>query len=247
MKSGIFEGYTTHKRLLPISHFFSYRLMMLYLDLDELDNIFKNYWLWSFNKKNISCFLNKDHGFDQSVNMKLEILKLVLGEPINLYEWQVRILTHLRYFGYCFNPICVYYIFDQSEQLRHVVAEVKNTPWGEMHRYIFKDFEIKTQAITEKLMHVSPFLPINFNYHFRFRHSFESIYLHIKNIMNEQEHFNASLSLKRKPITPFNMARILIRYPLMTYQVIAKIYYQAAKLWFKGARFYTHPKKLKQN
>ena len=49
----------------------------------------------------------------------------------------IRLLTHLRYFGHCFNPVSFYYCFDAAgERVRAVVAHVTNTPWGDQHSYV---------------------------------------------------------------------------------------------------------------
>ncbi|MCA9056491.1 MAG: DUF1365 domain-containing protein, partial [Planctomycetaceae bacterium] len=159
----------------------------------------------------------------------------------------VCLLTNLRYFGYILNPISLYYCFDADGlRVQTVVAEVTNTPWGERHCYVISGPEQKSirvwRTTTNKDLHVSPFLPMDMTYHWRLSTPGGRLSVHIENHRQGVKVFDATLLLTRRPITTGTLAAALARHPWMTGKAVAGIYWQALKLWWKGAPFITHPK-----
>ena len=161
----------------------------------------------------------------------------------------IRLLTHLRYFGYAFNPVSFYFCYDQADtQVKTIVAEVTNTPWDERHCYVLD--ESQNQAHThkkrytfDKTFHVSPFMDMDMQYQWHFVEPGKQLSIHMENMRREQKVFDATMTLERKPITGSRLAQVLIRYPFMTGKVIAAIYFQALRLWLKRCPFYPHPAK----
>lgn len=164
-------------------------------------------------------------------------------------EGPVRLLTHLRYLGYCFNPVSFYYCYHQDgEALSAIVAEVNNTPWGERHCYVLDTLDQPggTQPwrhSPEKMMHVSPFMPMDIDYEWRFSAPGELLSVHIENHRQGEKLFDATLRLRRCEITGASLARVLIQYPLMTFRVIFSIHWQALRLWLKRVPVFDHPGK----
>ncbi len=157
-------------------------------------------------------------------------------------------LAHLRYFGYCFNPVSFYYCFDENDQfVETIVAEINNTPWMERHQYVL-DGSLNEDSSQEwkryrlnKEFHISPFMDMQINYDWRFRQPGETINIHLNNFNGSEKLFDATLRLSRQEITQHNLSRTLILYPLMTAKVTAMIYWQAMRLKLKGVPFYDHP------
>lgn len=250
MHSAIYQGAVKHRRFTPKEHAFNYTLFMLYLDLSEIDTLFDGRWLWSSKNRALARFCRQDHLGDPLIPLNQAVRDLVENQCGKRPIGPIRLLTHLRYFGYCFNPVSFYYCFDlMGEHVEYIVAEVNNTPWGEQHCYVLHEPEISKNKIhlnysSNKAMHVSPFMPMDLTYHWRFNEPSKrlNVYMSLQNNLTENvKLFDATLSLKRLSITPLRMALILIRFPLMTLKVIVAIHWQALKLWIKGIPFYKHP------
>ena len=249
-KSCIYEGKVRHRRFSPVSNTFHYRLFMMYLDLQELPSLFKGRWFWSADKVNLAYFRRRDHLGDPRVPLDQAVRDLVALRLGRRPEGPIRLLTHLRYFGYCFNPVSFYFCYDRRDtRVEYVVAEIHNTPWGEEHCYVFGEDQNEhpnkgwKRYQFAKAFHVSPFMGMEIWYDWRFREPGQWISAHMNNMANDRKRFDATLMLRRCEITGRALARILLAYPFMSYKVPFMIYWQALRLRAKGARFYVHPAK----
>jgi DUF1365 family protein len=207
--------------------------------------------LWSTDHFNLAYLRRKDHLDDPAVSLDEAVRGLVAERTGVRPSGPIRLLTHLRYFGHCFNPVSFFYCYDPAgEKVETIVAEVTNTPWHERYCYVL------TEAMNEhhrpwkryrfpKAFHVSPFIGMNVDYDWRFLEPGERIQVQMEDYIEGSKLFDANLGLRRKPITGVGLARVLARYPLMTVQVVARIHWQALRLWCKGAPFHTHPRKRK--
>jgi len=167
MYSCLYEGWVRHRRYAPRAHAFRYRLFMLYLDLDELDTVFRGRWLWSTRRPALAWFRRADYLGDARVPLKQAVLDRVEQATGRRPRGPVRLLTHLRYCGHCMNPVSFYYCFDETgERVDTVVAEITNTPWGERHVYVLPvDPDQRVLHFRfDKRLHVSPFMAMDLNY-----------------------------------------------------------------------------------
>jgi uncharacterized protein len=249
MHSRLYVGQVKHQRYTPAPHAFRYGLFMLYLDLEELPTLFKNRWLWSVRRPALARFRREDHLGDKAVDLASAVRGFVQQEAGIGLTGPIRLLTNLRYFGYGFNPVSFYYCFDETgKQVKVIVAEVNNTPWGEQYCYILLDAHNKgsdsvKRFLLDKRFHVSPFMDMNIDYDWRFKTPAEKLVVHMKNYQQGKKLFDATLSLQQQPINSISLAGALIRYPLMTARLITAIRYQALRLWLKNVPFYPHPDK----
>jgi len=245
MKSCIYKGTVGHQRRGAAANRFRYGLFMMYLDLDELDTVFKPFWFWSTSKPAVARFRREDHWGDPKTPLRDSIVELLKERTGKQHRGPIRLLTHLSYFGYCFNPLSVYYCFDEDEQLSDVILEVSNTPWGEQHCYVLADEDNLSSNHHRyrfaKEMHVSPFMPMDMEYGCNFTEPGDRLFLALNNYRHGDKVFSSQVALDRREINATNMAAALATDPFMTLRVTSLIHWQAAKLWLKRARFYDHP------
>lgn len=252
MQSCIYEGWVRHTRTQPVLHRFRYRLFMMYLDLDELPLVFRRRWFWSTSRPALARFRRRDHFGSSELPLADAIRDHVERETGARPEGPIRLLTNLSYFGYCFNPVSFYYCFDiDGETLRTIVAEVNNTPWGERDTYVLSDrTNIGRGRVRRyrppKKMHVSPFMPMEIDYDWCFTRPGQRLSVHMASSKNGKRFFDASIAMNRSEITGTSLARVLGTFPLMTFKVIAAIYWQALRLWLKRCPVYTHPEKRRK-
>jgi len=239
VRSCLYRGRVRHRRLAPVAHEFGFGLFMCYLDLDELPELFDGRWLWSARRFAPAWFRRADYLGDPATPLA-DAVRDLAGERLGRRpEGPVRVLTHLRYFGYAFNPISLYYCFEpDGGTLAAIVAEVTNTPWRERHAYAVGP---GLSYGVPKELHVSPFMGMDQRYRWRLTLPGEQLGVHMESIEDGRTLFDATLALRREEITGASLARALARYPLMTAQVVAAIYWQALRLRLKGAPYHPHP------
>ena len=139
MKSAIYEGLVRHRRFEPVHHEFRYPLFMMYIDLAELPELFQHHMLYSAESPAVAWFRRKDYLGDPDLDLDEAVRNTVHSATGKKPDGPIRILTHLRTFGYVMNPVTFYYCFRSSEDgLDAVVAEITNTPWGERHTHVLK-------------------------------------------------------------------------------------------------------------
>jgi uncharacterized protein len=237
-----------------------HNLRMAYLDLDELPELFDGHALWSARRPALAWFRRRDYVGDPRAPLRIAVTQLVRERTGIALDGPIRLLTHMRYFGHCFNPVSFYYCFDaQGERVRAVVAEVTNTPWGERHAYV-----LSVDGLGErppggagrvmrgefaKALHVSPLMGMDHTYDWRLTEPGERLSVHIESARCGGEHdgelvFDATLSLRRRPISARELRRVLLRDPFPTLRLTARIYAHALLLRLRGVGWHAHPERL---
>ena len=247
LASAVYEGTVRHRRLAPHPHAFSYRMAQLYLDLDEIDHVFDRRWLWSSKARNVAQFRRNDYMGPSDIPLAEAVRQKVEKATGKRPDGPIRVLTHLRYFGVVFNPVSFYYCFAaDGVSLEYIVAEITNTPWKERHAYVLPMETAQSQGRAlhwsfPKTFHVSPFMPMDREYDWRFTAPSNDLHVHMDVKREGESEFDASLILQRRPLNSASLARVLWRYPLMTTQVVGAIHWQALRLWLKRNPIHNHP------
>ena len=247
LHSAVYEGVVRHRRRESCAHAFGYRVAQLLLDLDELETVFADRAFWSIGRRNLAEFRRSDYLGPANRPLGEAVRDCVARATNTRPQGPIRLLTHLRYAGYVFNPVSLYYCYAANGVTLHsIVAEITNTPWRERHAYVLP---VETAAIQgrrmtwsfDKTFHVSPFVPMDRRYVWAFNTPGDTLYVHMDVMSGAHRGFDATLVMKRLPLNSRSLRRVLCRYPLMTVQVIAGIHWQALRLWLKGAAVYAHP------
>lgn len=243
--SAVYQGWVRHRRFSKPENHFTYGFYMFLVDLDELD-IFNQQKYCSTDKFAIFSVKKTDY-FDKNSN--LSIKEKAIQKTVDLGgspPKSVRMLANIRYWGIKFSPINIFYNYDEANQLSSVLVEVSNTPWNERHYYLIK--HPHNPLPTRKNFHVSPFQTSQVEYHWRLKEPEDTLLFHIENLALDSHRnklFDATLQLQRMPVTPSNLRQLMIQTPVMSLKIVAGIYWQAAKLALRKARFYPHPKTKK--
>lgn len=220
---------------------------MMYVDLDELPTLFDKFSLWGVNKTALAAFRREDHFGDCNQDLASSVRQLVTQQSATQALGPIRLLTHFRYFGYVFNPLSLYFCFNQEDtQVTHVVAEVSNTPWHETHCYVLSGHCDNNHFVTpdhKKTFHVSPFMNSDMFYRWHIGLPSESLSVRVQNLQDDQPLFDAAINLRREEISAKTLMQTLINFPLMSYKVTAAIYFEALKLWLKKIKYVPYSKK----
>jgi DUF1365 family protein len=240
-ESAVYVGRLTHARRGPQRHGFAYRVFLLYLDLDELPALLAapgplrrgRFGLLSFDR---SDYLGGPSDLGEAARDRVQA---ELGfRPAG----PVRLLTHVRSFGYVFNPVSFYYCFgEDGRSLEAVVAEITNTPWGERHSYVVRAGPGGAVNAFAKRFHVSPFFGMEQLYRWTFGVPAERLRVEMRNEEDSREVFRAVLSLRRRTWSTGALWRAALGQPLMAGRVHLAIYWQAFLLWVKRIPYHPHP------
>ena len=246
--SSIYIGNVIHKRFKPKIHFFKYKVFSILLDISEIDILDKSLKIFSYNKFNIVSFYDVDHGPRDGTSIKEWVIKNLNNNLINTENIKIKLLCYPRIFGYVFNPLSVFFIYNKNSELISILYEVKNT-FGEQHTYIFKTKENENyiKHTCKKKFHVSPFIEMDCAYFFKILKPSEKISVIIDQYDEEGKLLYASQDGDRIEFNNKNLVLSYLRHPLMTFKIIVAIHFEAFKLWTKGIKFIKKRLKIKNN
>ena len=237
------DALTFHGRKGAVENAFTYSIDYVLLDAEKPASAPKLFsrnrgWLFSLN--------DKDHGGAPSQGRGAPWVRDVLAKSGLEFEIaRIELLAQPRVMGHVFNPVSFWLVYDTSDALRVIIAEVSNT-YGDRHSYLCHHDDLRPitrEDLLEarKIFYVSPFQPVEGDYTFRFDITTDRIGIWI-NYTTEKGTLLATLTGSRKPLTNAAILRALLRRPFGSRRVLGLIHWQALKLWWKGATFGARPK-----
>ncbi|THF47172.1 DUF1365 domain-containing protein [Allorhizobium terrae] len=243
-KSALFEGDVVHHRHRPKKHSLRYKVFTLLIDLDELSALDQKLRLFGHNRRALFSVYDKDHGLGETAELKNWVAQHLADAGITVADLRVTMLCYPRIFGYVFNPLTVYFCHSGEGDLQAILYEVENT-FHERHTYIIpaspnSDGTLRHSCAKE--MYVSPFVPMECQYHFKITPPTDKVLVAINETDHEGDLLYASFSGKRQTLSDKALLKMLVAYPLMTLKVMGAIHWEALKLWAKGVPVHRHRK-----
>lgn len=237
MESALYVGKVFHQRFVPKRHAFNYRIFLFWLDLDEIELLDKTVRGFSHRPWSLVRFKREDYLGDTTSSLTDSVvhrMSELAGKPLH---GKVFMLGQVRIFGLYFSPVNFFYLLGEDGTFSHMLAEVSNTPWNQRHHYLV---DLNNQIDCDKAFHVSPFNPIDMQYHWQVNQPDQRLDLSLGCSQGEK-HFEASLNLQKQQLNSKTLSRVLMSIPSMTIKTVAGIYWQAFKLFLKGVPYYGHP------
>ncbi|MDI9347424.1 MAG: DUF1365 domain-containing protein [Methylacidiphilales bacterium] len=246
----LFQGRIVHNRLIPTPHSFSYHIALFYFDLQRLDTAFSKVKFYGVNTAALASFQRKDYYGDPDIPLIKEIQSLVkertgmsscLSEKLKIF-----LLTSIRTFGFCFNPVSFYFCYDEANQLQALVADVTNTPWHKRYAYVL-DCRIGQEKgvyrfTCDKNFHVSPFMSMDMQYEWLVTKNHDSITIQMHLSQQSLAVFSASLHLYEITLTNAQLYKKLFLHIPIAIKTVVLIYVNAMVLFLKRVPFYSYPK-----
>lgn len=240
----VIDATIVHRRLRPNVNAFRYRTAYLCLDIGALDGL-AGRWL-KLDRRGLVAFHRADHGPCDGTDLRTWLRQILDSHDLGtICDGEVTLMTMPRLLGYVFNPVCFWFCRDRAGALRAVLCAVNNT-FGERHCYLVhhddrRPIEADCWLEGRKAFHVSPFLPVEGGYRFRFRLDAERAHVDVNYHDSDGLMLATSVGGRRHTLDDRTVLRHFLANPTMTLAVIVKIHWQALHIWRKRARFYRKP------
>ena len=246
---GLVRAQVRHRRYMPLNRVFNYALTYIWIDVDQVVALTGRSPTWSWNRTNLTSLAREDLLAPVHLSVR-EAVSRQCEQDIGIslcQQDQIRLLTLPRWLGHTFNPVSFYLILRNDRPLA-VVSDITNTPWGERHARAFsllpasEQGSSTTRVVFDKDFHVSPFMPMDMQYDWRFHwKAVSDSVIHMALWREGTLWFDATLRLSIKPMTRWQQHTYGLRHMAQGMHTLARIYWQALQLWLRGVRFYPQP------
>lgn len=241
----LYPGEVMHARLKPFGHRFVYNVFSMLIDIDRISEAGRASWFFSTNGPNLASFHEADHVAESGETVRAYVNRMLAEAGVDSEGTRVLLLCYPRIFGYTFNPIAVYFIYAADGELTALIYAVHNT-FGERHAYVANllEGELGPAGVRQertKIFHVSPFIDMGARYHFRILPPGKVVRLRIHETENGEPLLSATFVGEARQLASRTLLACLLKFPLMTWKIMAGIHWEALKLWLKGATFHKSP------
>ncbi|HVT01936.1 MAG TPA: DUF1365 domain-containing protein [Thermoanaerobaculia bacterium] len=243
MRSSLYECRIVHHRSSPREHHFTYNVFLFALDLDEIDEVARRVLLFSHNRWNACTFRDDDHLPGSSMTIRENVEEFIRQRGVSERPSRILLLTSARIFGYVFNPVSYYLCFGEDGKPLCAIPEINNT-YGEMKPFFIGGSDFTDGSFRQRVtkhFYISPFLDLSDQLEFRIEPPEEKLRISTDTWRGEERILSAAISGTRRPLTTASLALCLLKFPLVTLQIITAIHWEAFRLWLKGIHY--HPKK----
>lgn len=242
--ANLYFGKVMHARLKPKIHRFNYNIFSLVIDIDRYEEAKESSLLFGVNSTSLISFHEKDHGLRDGSALREYIDNLLIQGDIETPA-KVLLWCNPRVFGYTFNPLSIYFCYDENDEVIALVYQVNNT-FGETHSYVAKVSESheKTPAIknsAQKSFYVSPFLDMDLRYDFSIQAPNEALKVRILEHDDKGPILSATFSGKQKRLNSKNLILGMLKTLGLTWKITAGIHFEALILWVKGIKLTKRP------
>lgn len=231
----LYVGTVVHKRARPRRHSLRYRVFSMLVDLDRLDSVGEKLRLFSLDRFNFVSLRQRDFGPRDGTSIAAFVRRKAAAAGVSEVA-SIRMLAYPRLFGYAFNPLTVYFCANAAGQVVFLLHEVSNT-FGEHHFYsapVCPDSKGELHHEARKAFFVSPFNTLEGDYRFSVRPPGDDVFLGIALSTGEGGLLTAYFTGDHRPLSDWQLAKLLLAYPFMTAKVMAGIHWEALLLWLKG-------------
>jgi len=237
--SCIYRGIVMHHRKRPVDHRFTYRVFSLLLDIDRLDELAAGLWSLRIDRPWLTSFYRRDHGPRDGSGLRPWVEARLREAGVSAKPGRVLLLAMPRLLGFMFNPLSVYFCYDERDALAAIVYEVKNT-FGGQHAYVLRAGagEAAFSHDCAKDFYVSPFIDMTARYQFRLRAPGERLTMAIRETDGDGCFFVASHTAARLPLEDRALLGCVMGHSLLSLKVVAGIHLEALRLWLKGAPYF---------
>ena len=239
--ASLYVGHTSHSRLKPRPHQFTYRVFQLLIDIDRIDDATAGLVCLRRGRFGLFSFAEHDHGARDETPLRAWAEARLADTGVAATAATIRLLCFPRVLGFVFNPLSIFFVHAASGRLEAVIYEVNNT-FGQSHAYVLPATgEAEERQEADKQLYVSPFYRVEGGYQFKLTPPADRFRLVIAKHVDGAIDFTANLVAERRVLTDAALMTLFIGMPLMTLGVFAAIHWEAFRLWIKGAPFGARP------
>ena len=237
----LWKGQTAHARYVPFERRFAYKIAMIDIDIDRLDEADAQTPFFSIDRRGLFSFHRKDHGDRIDVPLRPWAEHMFAQADVALNGGAIRLVTFPRHLLYRFAPISLWYGYGPEGDLRGIIYEVHNT-FGESHSYVAAVSRDRSRHVADKAFHVSPFFDVTGTYRFTLRQPDVRLGVVVESLKDDVRLHMANITARRVAATPSALLRTAVSMPLSTIGVTIGIHWQAFLLWMRGAKYRSKPK-----
>lgn len=236
----LYDTWLRHDRFAPTSHGFSYRLLLLAIDLTAE---VRGSWLFGRNRRALLRLDDRDHLDGSGRPLEDQLAEMLAGHGLAYDGGRILLLCQPRLLGHVFNPISTYYVHRRDGSLQAMLYEVNNT-FGERHSYLFPVDAGAAEPLRhgcDKVFHVSPFMALDLAYDFRVTRPGKAVQLDIDVRRGDQPMLTARMTGRQRPFNARSVLRLLVAGRLFPLKVLGAIHWEAIRLWRKRVGFWRAP------